>query len=504
MKNNRIAALLLLLPVLLLLLSACGGDKTNGAAPQNKADGEEAAAQTAVLSLPYYENDALNPYFAESALNRALSSLVFEPLYRVDAAYTAQPVLAQSISADGLTYTVTLKDAVFSDGSAVTAADAVYAFEKAKASNWYGSRLAGVASAAARGNAVVFTLSAPDLYPESLLTFPIVRRGTADTADAAAIGSGAYVFSGDMLSKNPHAPACAFESISLIHIKNPENLENALEIGNIDYLFTDFSDGDYTRIVAQNTYLTMNHLVYLGINHTNAALQSAAVRTAIYTAAGKTTAATSGYRGTAVACALPFHPDFCAAQGLTAGRTAADTEEAEAILSKVGYNRYDKNGKLTNGQNTLEMAILVNNDNNFRLTAAYSLAEDLNAAGFSVAVESVAYDEYARRIAAGEFTLYLGEIKLPENLSLSAFFSGGAASAGLNTALPVFADYAAFCKGEKNAAQFAESFLDDMPFVPICYRAGMAAYSKAVQPAFSTAAYDIYGDISRWTYSPNR
>ena len=64
--------------------------------------------------------------------------------------------------------------------------------------------------------------------------------------------------------------------------------------------------------------------------------------------------------------------------------------------------------------------------------------------------------------------------------------------------LPVFAEYAAFCRGERTAAQFSESFLDDMPFVPICYRAGMAAYTGTVQPDFSTAAYDIYGDITLW------
>jgi len=167
-------------------------------------------------------------------------------------------------------------------------------------------------------------------------------------------------------------------------------------------------------------------------------------------------------------------------------------------LKKIGYNRYDKKGKLTNGQNTLEMTVLVNSDNNFRLTAAYNLAENLNAVGFSVTVESVAYEEYTRRIAAGDFTLYIWEVKLPENLDLSVFFAGGALSKGLNTELPVFSEYAAFCRGERTAAQFAESFLDDMPFVPICYRAGMAAYSKAVQPDFSSAAYDIYGDITLW------
>lgn len=495
-KFHKLAAILLLLPTLLLVLSACAGNSSDETPPSD--DGAQSpTANTAAITLPYYENDSKNPYFAASSLNRALASLICEPLYRVDSAYTAHGVLADSMSSDGLTRAVVVKNAVFSDGSAVTASDVVYSFEKAKASEWYGTRLAGIASAAARGSTVVFTLTAAVPYAENLLTFPIVRRGTADTAEAFVTGSGAFVLTEDGLSANPQKAAAPL-SVSLLHIKNPENLENALEIGNIDYLFTDFGNGEYTRVVAQNTFVTMNHMVYLGMNHTGGALQSAAVRTAIYYAADKEAAATAGYRGTATACGLPFHPEFCKAQNLLQGNTAAEPDRAKEILQKVGFNRYDKKGKLWNGQSTLEMTILVNSDNNFRLTAAYNLAENLNAVGFSVTVESVAYEEYVRRIAAGEFTLYLGEVKLPENLDLSVFFAGGTLSKGLNAELPVFSEYAAFCRGERTAEQFAESFLDDVPFVPICYRAGMAAYSKSIQPDFSTAAYDIYGDITLW------
>ncbi len=495
-KIHKIAAVLLLLSALLPVLSACNGKPGTEENPSSDGGVQTPATNTAALTLPYYENDSKNPYFAQSALNRALASLVCEPLYRVDAAYSAHGVLADSLSADGLSRTVVLKKAVFSDGSAVTAGDVVYSFEKAKASAWYGSRLESIASVAAQGGSVIFTLREAVPFAENLLTFPIVRRGTADTAESFAIGSGAFVLTADGLSENPQKAGTSL-SVALLHIKNSDNLKNALEIGNIDYLFTDFGDGEYTRVVAQNTFVTMNHMVYLGMNHTNGALQSAAVRTAIYYAADKTEAATSGYRGTAVACGLPFHPEFCAAQGLSQGATAGDADRAHEILNRVGYNRFDKRGKRTNGQNTLEMTILVNNDNNFRLTAAYNLAENLNAAGFSVTVESTSYEEYARRIGAGDFTLYLGEVRLPENLSLSAFF-GGTLSVGMHAELPVFSEYAAFCRGERAAAQFAESFLDDMPFVPICYRAGMAAYSKSVQPDFSAAAYDIYGDITLW------
>ncbi len=498
MRHNRIRALLCVLLAVLFLCSACTGQTPDeDTDPSNH--GESVSASALSLTLPYYENDALNPYCAVSALNRALAALFCEPLYRVNADYSASAVLAESVSTVDLSCIVTLKDAVFSDGSAVSAADVVYSFGLAKASEWYGTRLSDIASAEARGSTVVFTLSAPDIYVQNLLTFPIVRRGTADAAEQVPTGSGAFVLSAEgQLTKNPHASSGAVEHITLVHIKDPANLGNALEIGNIDYMFEDFADGAYTRIVAQNTFVTMNNLVYLGINSSVGALQSAAVRTAIYYAADKDDVAASSYRGCATAAGLPFHPAFCAAQGLSAGVTAADSARAKEILNKLGYSRYDKNGLLTNGQSTLQMTILVNNENSFRLTAAYNLADDLNAAGFSVTVESASAADYAARIASGSFTLYLGEVKLSENLSLSPFF-GGSAAVGIPTELSVGSAYTALCKGEINLAQFASAFLDDVPFVPLCYRAGMAAYSKEVAPDFSAAAYELYGDIAKWS-----
>lgn len=499
MRKNRIQAFLALLLALMLLLCACN-PASQGETPNTPENGESPASTALNVALPYYENDSRNPYFAQSALNRALALLFCEPLYRVNAEYAAEAVLAQSAAKDKTACTVTLGDAVFSDGAAVTAEDVVYSFNLAKASAWYGGRLANIASASASGKTVTFTLLSPDVYVLNLLTFPIVRRATADTADQIPVGSGAFVLSGaGTLTKNPHKSTGAVDAITLVHTKDPDTLGRALEIGNIDYMFEDFAGGEYTRIVAQNTFVTMNHLVYLGMQSASGALQSAAVRAAIYYAVDRDDVAASSYRGCAAPAGLPFHPAFCAAQGLTAS-TAPDPERANEILHKLGFNRYDKNGRLTNGQDTLQMTVLVNSENGFRLTAAYNLAEDLNAAGFSVTVEAVSVDVYKSRIASGNFTLYIGEIRLGENLSLSPFF-GGEASVGIQTALPVFSEYTAFQAGERTPEQFAAAFLDDMPFVPLCYRAGMAAYSKGVTPDFSSAAYDVYGDITRWTAS---
>lgn len=65
----------------------------------------------------------------------------------------------------------------------------------------------------------------------------------------------------------------------------------------------------------------------------------------------------------------------------------------------------------------------MNSENSFRAAAANSIAESLRSIGFSVTVDAVPLDKYNQKIASGDFDLYLGEIKLTENLDLRPFFS---------------------------------------------------------------------------------
>lgn len=69
-----------------------------------------------------------------------------------------EPVLCEdySVSDDGLTYTITLKNAYFSNGAALTAADVIYSFAQAAASELYQERFGDIFSyEATSGDTVV-------------------------------------------------------------------------------------------------------------------------------------------------------------------------------------------------------------------------------------------------------------------------------------------------------------------------------------------------------------
>ena len=156
-----------------------------------------------VLCLPYQKDYGLNPYTCTSFTNRAIFSLLYEPLYAMDSQYIAQPVLAAdtSISEDGLTTTITLRQGVkFHSGASLTAEDVVYSYTLARDSSYYDGRFRHFTSVAAQGTDTLIIQT--DTSYESvalLLDFPIVRKDSGEAA--VPDGTGAYRYqSGDVLT----------------------------------------------------------------------------------------------------------------------------------------------------------------------------------------------------------------------------------------------------------------------------------------------------------------
>ena len=496
--EKRIISVLCILAAVAVLLCSCKKIPTATEEETTAASGTESVQSTEIF-LPYSSSDSLNPYFATGNENLALAYLYCQPLYEVKSDYSAEPVLAGSFASDGTRVTVTLQNAVFSDGSSVTAKDVVYSFNKAKSSVAFSQRLSNVASAAASGSAVVFTLGSPDNLCQNILTFPIVKQSTADDSATVPVGSGRFVFDGSSIFtvNNKSEVASRINKITLYDVKKLEYITNAVEIGNINYLFEDFSDGRYKRVAAQTKSITLNNFVFLGINPSSGALSSSAIRTAIYYAIDKEDISQSAYQGYAKSAVTVFNPDFNMLSSQELPSAEGDVTKCDSILSKMGYNYNTKNGVKTDQTNVLAFSILVNSENSFRVSAAQKIASQLGERGFSVTVDAVDSETYRQRVLSGKYEAYIGEVKLCENFDLSAFFNGQSGmSVDANGSFA--AAYNSFKSGQTDIKAVNDAFFNDMPFVPLCYRMGMAAYSKGVTPDFTYAPFDIYGNMENW------
>jgi len=132
-KRNKAWALAITAS-LAAVLAACGGEQetatdTESAAQQSELDSVQELRLTTGSGIP-----TMDSVLADDAVSFTMLNNAGEGLYRLDQQNTAIPAMASAepeISEDGLTYTFTLREAKWSDGSPVTAHDFVFAWQRA-------------------------------------------------------------------------------------------------------------------------------------------------------------------------------------------------------------------------------------------------------------------------------------------------------------------------------------------------------------------------------------
>lgn len=129
MRKNKRFSLLVTGFASMMVLAACGGANSDGAA-EDVAAGETAGG---VLNVQVdVEVATMDPQMATDGTSFEVIANTIEGLYTLDESGVAVPSLAEKtdVSEDGLTYTFTLKDATWSNGTPVTADDFVYAWQR--------------------------------------------------------------------------------------------------------------------------------------------------------------------------------------------------------------------------------------------------------------------------------------------------------------------------------------------------------------------------------------
>ena len=493
----------------LLLLCSCGRGNGGEEAPAATEPATQAAETPGPLSenaviLAFNVNDSLNPYTAASKQNQDLSTLLYEPLVYLNENFEAQLCLAKIISGEGVSYTIALRDgAVFSDGTAVRPSDVVYSLGLAKANPKWAAGLQQIASMSVRRGDISVTLVSPNPLFQNLLDFPIIKQEGAESGTPA--GSGRYVYqkkdTAPLLTANPHysGAAPAVGTIRLADVPDDEALQNSLQIGSITTYYTDLSDCTIPRLTGKTARVNLTNLVYLGVNASRGALGSEAVRRAVSKAVDRGTIAQKAYYSYAAAATGPLPPQFKTLDISSESFYIQSKEEAASLLNEAGFTEERADGVRISGQTALEVSLLVNQENAFRTMAASLLQRQLEDAGFRVTVESLPFAEYSNRIKTGNYDLYIGEIRLSNDMDLSPLLvQGGASSHGLAIGA-ASAAYAGFRSGESAPSAFKEAFEQSMPFVPLVYRQGVLTYPNEVGAGVHASVSDVYLNIGGWT-----
>lgn len=484
--SRRVLALLTAAALLCGMLAGCG-DRT---AAQNQTgnfgitvvpeetpsaveETVEEPAGSGSFSLPYNVSMGWDPYNCAGMENLAVMDLIYEGLFTMTPDYEAEPVLCESytVSSSGYTYTLTLRDAKFSNGRSLTAEDVVYSMEQAEQSVMYSSRFDDISDyyAADSKTVIVEMYYANDRLP-CMLTFPIVPSGVSPIT---APGTGPFVKSSTaVLTQNPNwwkgSGSLKFQTVTLYASQSAEDTRDNFEIDNVHMVYNDPTastaatfHGDYE--LWNSSTATMQ---YIGFNYEVGLFKYEEMREVITNAINRNRITETVYHNFADAASLPVAPasnmyfeDLASQYGYTSSEevraklmeqkdlfylpddwlppdeaealkkaeaeaAAAAAEEAElaGILeeepeeAEAGEAAEETEEKQEKQYNYIIM--LVQGGNLSREAAAKLAAEDLADAGFSVELKILDGSDYYYNLYNTEWHLYYGEINMKPDFDL--------------------------------------------------------------------------------------
>lgn len=509
---KKLISLLICLSLFIGILTSCGGGGNDDTEADETTTEEETTQQAKVernINLGYYEDKSFNPFTTDSPTNKSLMTLVYDSLFLPGEGYTVEPLIALSFTNSEKMLTVTLDSAaMFSDGSSITPEDVVYSFNEAKKSDHYSGRLQNFSSASAGVDSVTFSLVTPNIFAESCLTFPIVKYGTGEKN--IPTGSGRYILkkkNGEyILTVNENSvrqEEMATKTIYLVPITSDKGELYLLQTGDLTYFFDDMTSSEYIKISANTVRVALNNMVYLGINSKTKLLKNSKIKEAICYILDRSSLCDSAYSGIATVSEIPFNPEWKCASGLNTSTGQTSTIKAEELLESAGYKyEYSTNKYRSKNFKYLELTLIVNTENESKLKCAEAIAKSLTSLGVKLTIKKLSFDEYKSALSKGEYDLYVGEIKLTPDMSLTPFFSeNGSASYGMDLSSATATAYYDFISGKIDISTFIQVFNLEKPFIPLLFRDGVAYYSRELTYEDSINEYEPFRNIYSWSVS---
>ena len=540
----------------LCLLSACG---LTGGEDGEQEPVDNVKVSDAYFGLAWYQNGTLNPVLDSTSINRVLCEALYEGLFEVTSNFTAENVLCESYTGDGTTFTFTLRgDVTFWSDEPLTAADVVASLEAAhynESSPFY-NRLTEVSSIEAVGtNQVRIVLSSPNINFPRLLDIPIYREGSADSGSFAD-GTGPYrPVEGENqwtleANENWHGGFLgSIRHITLVTMTRADTALSSFQTGDVSLMRASRIDPNPPNVGGSvDTVQTASaSLHYLGFNYNDSLLSSAGVRRALSAALSRQSLCETQLQTFADPAILPVNPqpaDSSLSLNMSADPNGAAQLLREALQSDTGGSSEDEpsdtedeytddegdytddeytgegdgsggesdSGETESGgssspsgvgseaETVLSIRLLVNSDNAFKVAAAEQIAASWNALdGVSVTVDAQPYETFVSRLQSGDFDVYYGETQLTADFDLRPLLSsGGSLNYGGYSGESMASAIAAMRSGD-NVVGFYQTFLEEMPIVPIAFECDQIIIRKGLIDNYQPAPYNAFAGLETWT-----
>lgn len=478
------------------VLSGCQSVVTAGSASASSAAATAAPASTGTLTLAC-TSAGFNPYTASDILVRQNWMLLFEPFIAITPEMDIDYRLAQSIDSSGTLVTIQIRSGCyFADGTEVTAEDAAASLNAARAGGSYVSRFSNVTDVSVQGSAVMVTLGEPDSLFPYLLDIPVLKAGETALAQPTASGRYTYGSDGASLVKNPRAAAFTGPAaIRLDTVSSADALISGVARGEISLYAQGTASSSVTSINTSETYYRTNSLIFAGINtySSNWICNTIPGRQMLSALCSRSDLAGKAFGGKAYAATGVLNSYYPCVKGRQVILASTDESTRDGIMAAAGYTRADSSSYFQDARGSeAYVRLLVYSASSDKLAAAQLLQEQWQAEGIRVDItEAPDQNTYLQTIQSGDFDLYIGEVKLYNNMDLSPFWTGEA-HWGLAPSEGLTAAYAAFRQNAGTAEDLEAAFAAEMPFLPLVWHSGTVISSRRVSGISASLSSPFY------------
>lgn len=371
-----------------------------------------------------------NPLLSSTTAQKWVKMLVFEGLYKVDAAtgeLIDQLAILPEVSEDRLTYTITLKDDIkFQDGHPLTSKDIIFTYNIILSEAYQGEyqRFKAVIReiVAIDQQTVQLTLNkwehenlelfAIPILSESYYQFPSWNVFVNDMK--APMGTGpmrfdAYVENEKIVLKtNPYywGKSAQISGVEILEM-NLDEARSAFEQGQIDLLelprkkaiVNEMKKLDYANIITEKSAVN----IFIGMDHSNPLFKEAYIRKALIYGLNREEFIISEFGGYAET--IPFIascPEEYAMSTLPADTYAYSEERAIQLLEDYGWKDTTGDGVRERNGETLSFEWYVFADSQWSYNLAVYAAESWKKLGFDVKLVFGDYETMTATLESGK------------------------------------------------------------------------------------------------------
>lgn len=390
------------------------------------------------------ESQQINPFLCNERDLLSLNQLVFESVVELDDEFKPRPLLADSWTVEGKTWTFKLRDGiVFHNGAPFTSTDVVRSYEaflSAGSTNPYYKRLSLIESMEATDTLTLTVKSKYEGYVTLYaMIFPVVQQSTIN--ESMARGTGPYWYTqfvygvGLRLEANPlwwkNDPEV--HSIAAVNYADSGDALEALKCREINILCTQSDNASFSRNLSEYTsmdYVTNTYEMLVPNLNEDSVMSDVRIRQAVMYAIDRAALASNAYLGMGIQCEVPVNPSSWLYESQSAIYYYSP-ERALQLLKSCGWEDLTGDGILNQVDGVilkdLELRLVTYNEstNSIRENACNMIAEYLSKVGVKVSIEVRGRERVLRYIREGDYDIALVGVNLSEVPDLSQMFRSG-------------------------------------------------------------------------------